>query len=242
MKNKEHLTLDEIMLKQLTIPTIDTPLTDAQAQMLLDMPFDPAILSWKPQTVKNNRAYPVVYVDARDVMDRLNWVLGPGNWETKYVPDLSNKIVECHLTVTYPSGKKVTRIDVGDMSQQPDQGDKSKAAYSDSLKRAAVQFGVGAYFYGIKADWVEVEGFGLPKAAVDKLNANLPDFAKPLQYFKTRLACCKFLSEAGLLNLLGGYKLLLLEDAAYEEIAKQARALYNAKPTSPGSAVAGGKG
>src|SRR5881275_1046881 len=41
----------------------------------------------------------------------------------------------------------VTKVDVGGPSEQPDGGDRLKAAFSDALKRAAVKFGIGRYLY-----------------------------------------------------------------------------------------------
>jgi hypothetical protein len=38
-------------------------------------------------------------------------------------------------------------MDVGGPSEQPDEGDRVKAAFSDALKRAAVKFGIGRYLY-----------------------------------------------------------------------------------------------
>jgi hypothetical protein len=219
-----------VIANAMKVKSLGTPLTDHQVQMLLEMPFDPSLLSWKPQTVKENRCYPVVYVDARDVMDRLNWVVGPGNWETKYIPMYDKQSVQCDLTVVFPSGKTVTRSDVGSFSEQPDMGDKVKSAYSDSLKRAAVQFGIGAYFYGIKSEWVnfDQQKKRIPEEEINRLNATLPEFAKPSKIFGKRFALISFLQKLGLLSLLGGYKILLLEDSAYEQIAEEARKLYPA--------------
>jgi hypothetical protein len=50
----------------------------------LAAPFDPAEVKWKPQAVSGNRALAVAFVDVRVVMDRLDDVLGLGNWSTTY--------------------------------------------------------------------------------------------------------------------------------------------------------------
>jgi hypothetical protein len=86
------------------------------------------------------------YITARQVQDRLDTVIGPGNWSTRYtLIDPSGPAVECQLTLF-----GVTKADVG-YSNNPDSDHESealKAAYSDSLKRAAVAWGVGRWIYG----------------------------------------------------------------------------------------------
>lgn len=39
-------------------------------------PFPADAIGWKPQTVSGNRCLAVAYIDARDVMDRLDAVMG----------------------------------------------------------------------------------------------------------------------------------------------------------------------
>ncbi|MBV9543597.1 MAG: hypothetical protein JOY61_04405 [Chloroflexi bacterium] len=85
------------------------------------------------------------YITARDVQNRLDGVLGPGNWSTSFrVLSQEPWVVECTLTVCGAS-----RADVG-YSNAPDSEDETepaKAAYSDAVKRAAVGFGVGRWLY-----------------------------------------------------------------------------------------------
>jgi hypothetical protein len=104
------------------------------------------------------------YIDARAVMDRLDSVVGPENWcDTYEVIDLANGAVQCTLTVYgiskqdigYPNAPMTATDKTGNlMSDEP-----LKAAYSDALKRAAVQWGIGRFLYqggAPKADQVEV--------------------------------------------------------------------------------------
>jgi hypothetical protein len=121
----------------------------------LAAPFEPKEVKWKAQTVKNNRALAVAFVDARLVQDRLDEVLGVDGWQDLYdlVPDGS---VVCRLRVRFGE-KWVTKTDVGSTSEQPDAGDRLKAAFSDALKRAAVKFGIGRYLYRLPAQWVDYD-------------------------------------------------------------------------------------
>lgn len=121
----------------------------------LAAPFDPGEVKHKAQAVSGNRALAVPYVDARVVMDRLDDVLGVAGWQDTYemLPDGS---VVCRLKVRL-GGEWITKEDVGGPSEQPDEGDRHKAAFSDALKRTAVKLGVGRYLYRLKAQWVDYD-------------------------------------------------------------------------------------
>ena len=114
-------------------------------------PFPANQVGWKPQSVKNGKALAIAYLDARDVMDRLDDVVGGHNWHDEYTT-LPDGCVECRLSVRV-GGEWVTKCDVGSPSAQPAAGDKRKAAYSDALKRAAVRFGIGRYLYHLGHSW-----------------------------------------------------------------------------------------
>lgn len=126
---------------------------DANAiQAQLAAPFPPDVISWKAQSVKNDKALAVAYIDARDVMDRLDATVGVVGWRDSYRL-LTDGSVRCKLKVEI-CGKWVSKEDVGSPSEQPDCGDRLKAAFSDALKRAAIKFGVGRYLYSLPKAWV----------------------------------------------------------------------------------------
>ena len=87
------------------------------------------------------------YLTARQVAKRLDDVVGPGNWSDSYrVLSSDPWIVECTLAVC-----GVAKTDVG-YSNAPDadpgeETEPAKAAYSDSLKRAACKWAVGRWLY-----------------------------------------------------------------------------------------------
>ncbi|MFO0849131.1 MAG: Rad52/Rad22 family DNA repair protein [Gemmataceae bacterium] len=153
----------------------------------LSAPFAPTEIKWKPQSVKGNRAMALAYLDARAVQDRLDDVLGVEGWQDEYqqLPDGS---VVCKLQLKL-GDRWITKMDVGSLSEQPDGGDRLKAAFSDALKRAAVKFGIGRYLYRLQAQWVDYDpvkkqfsqtpqlpAFALPKPAK---KAAEPKLAKP---------------------------------------------------------------
>lgn len=129
-------------------------MTDRSIAERLAEPFDPEEVKWKPQAVKENRALAICYVDVRCVMDRLDDVFGVGGWQTAY-REIPNGIV-CTLSVRIEN-EWVSHEDVGSFSEQPDDGDKAKAAFSDSLKRAAIHLGIGRYLYSLPHQWVDYD-------------------------------------------------------------------------------------
>jgi hypothetical protein len=145
-------------------------------------PFEPGEIKFKPQMVKNNRCLAMAYIDARLIQDRLDDVLGPENWEDAYdlLPDGS---VMCKLRLKL-GGDWITKIDVGSPSEQPDSGDRLKAAFSDALKRAAVKFGIGRYLYRLPAQWVDYDPVKKQITQVPQL----PAFAMPKKKGPAQLA------------------------------------------------------
>ena len=121
----------------------------------LAAPFDPHEVRFKPAVVNGHRAMAMAYIDARVIQDRLDEVLGGAGWQDEYecLPDGS---VVCRLRLRLGS-EWITKMDVGGPSEQPDEGDRRKAAFSDALKRAAVKFGIGRYLYRLPAQWVDYD-------------------------------------------------------------------------------------
>ena len=126
------------------------PLTEA-----LSAPFDPREVKFKPAVVSGHRALALAYVDARVIQDRLDDVLGVSGWQDEYecLPDGS---VVCRLHLRL-GDEWITKMDVGGQSEQPDEGDRRKAAFSDALKRAAVKFGIGRYLYRLPTQWCDFD-------------------------------------------------------------------------------------
>jgi len=148
------------------------PTVQDLAEALAD-PFDPAEVKWKAQATRGERAMAVAYIDARCVMDRLDDVAGVDGWQDVYIV-LPGGEVTCRLSVNVV-GRWITKEDVGGQSEQPDDGDKMKAAFSDALKRAAVKFGVGRYLYRLPTQWVGYD----PQRRQLTVRPELPDWARP---------------------------------------------------------------
>jgi hypothetical protein len=127
---------------------------EAIAQALA-APFGPSEVNFKPAVVSGNRAMALPYIDARVIQDRLDAVVGVLGWQDEYecLPD-GSVVCKLHLRL---GDEWITKMDVGGPSEQPDEGDRRKAAFSDALKRAAVKFGIGRYLYRLPSQWVDYD-------------------------------------------------------------------------------------
>jgi hypothetical protein len=134
-----------------SIPTTD------EIRQALAAQFAVEEVKVKPQAFSKDKtkAMAVWYIDARTVMERLESVVGLAGWQDEYecLPDGG---VACRLRVKL-GGEWVLHTDVGSPSEQEDEGDRRKAAFSDALKRAAVKFGVGRYLYRLPRQWVDYD-------------------------------------------------------------------------------------
>jgi hypothetical protein len=138
-------------------PTLASVESVSLSRALTD-PFPADVVHFKPLTVKGNRALAAAYLDARAVMQRLDTVFGAGGWKDAYEITGAGSVV-CTLSVRV-DGEWVQKTDVGSPSEQPDDGDKLKAAFSDALKRAAVKLGIGRYLYKLPQQWLDYDSQG----------------------------------------------------------------------------------
>ncbi len=125
---------------------------------VLKRPFKPSQLGWKAQATSadKSKALAVPYIDARDVQNRLDEAVGIDGWRTSFV-QLADHCTLCRLELCI-EGQWIPREDVGGASDQPDEGDRTKASVSDALKRAAVAWGVGRYLYYLPQYWLPFDG------------------------------------------------------------------------------------
>ena len=117
----------------------------------LARPFPGFAVRWRigRKSKKGDKAMPLAYIDARDVMDRLDGVVGPQNWQTKYTETASGRVI-CELSILV-NGEWITKSDgAGDT-----QVEREKGAISDAFKRAAVHWAIGRYLYSMDAPWHE---------------------------------------------------------------------------------------
>jgi hypothetical protein len=135
-------------------------------------PFRSDQISWRiGSTSDKNPERPVgmalAYIDARDVMDRLDDVCGPENWQDRYFETAKGRMM-CTLALRI-EGEWVEKSDgAGDSDVESEKG-----AISDSLKRAAVKWGIGRYLYQLDSPWVAIEKRGKTSFMKDGERAKL---------------------------------------------------------------------
>ena len=93
------------------------------------------------------RGRQLAYVDARYVMDLLDRVCGPENWQCKYDWSDGKRLV-CTIGIRVSgSGEWIWKADgAGETDIEGEKG-----AFSDAFKRAAVRFGVGRDLYHLQS-------------------------------------------------------------------------------------------
>ena len=132
-------------------------------------PFNPKHVKWRVGSTFEHDGQkctrPLCYVDARLVMERLDDVVGPHNWQDNFVE--TPKRIICHLGIRHEDEWIWKSDGAGDTNMEGEKG-----GLSDAFKRAAVKFGIGRYLYSIKVktpvplakgkhlpyDWASTEG------------------------------------------------------------------------------------
>lgn len=130
----------------------------------LSAPFDPRKISWRvgSTTQDKKRGMALAYIDARDVMERLDEVCGLAGWQCSY-PHADGKKTVCSIGIKI-GDEWIWKADgAGDSDVEAEKG-----ALSDAFKRAAVKWGVGRYLYDVEAPWVELEAAGRSFKIADK--------------------------------------------------------------------------
>lgn len=92
------------------------------------------------------------YIDARDVMDRLDEVVGADKWQTRYKDVKGNLFCGIGIKI---GDNWIWKYDAGAESNT----EKEKGEASDSLKRAGVQWGIGRFLYDIPARWLALDTY-----------------------------------------------------------------------------------
>lgn len=134
----------------------------------LKKPFPAASVSWRVGSTNKDKTKGIAlaYIDARDVMDRLDDEIGVEGWFDRY--EYNGNTCLCHLTVN-----GLTKVDGS--AETTIEGEKGQI--SKALVRAAVKFGIGRYLYDLGTQWVEIESYGkssrIKKSEYKKLDAVL---------------------------------------------------------------------
>lgn len=127
-------------------------------------PFSPTAIHWRVGAMKKDKSKGIAlaYLDARDVMERLDTVVGPANWQNRYPMTGC-----CELGIRL-DGEWVWKANGAGQSDI----EAEKGQFSDAFKRAAVLWGVGRYLYDLPNVWVALDNY---KRITDAEQAQLTD-------------------------------------------------------------------
>lgn len=136
----------------------------------LTKPFAPEDLEWRLQKTGRDGEWglAVPYVTNRAIQTRLDDVVGPDNWCNDYKPwhpftikvssaderEVASQI--CGISIYFEGKGWITKWDGAEDSDI----EPIKGGLSDSMKRAAVQWGIGRFLYNMEAVFVDVERQG----------------------------------------------------------------------------------
>ena len=132
-----------------------------QIQAALSKPFAPEDLEWRlQQTFEDKmRGIAVPYVTNRAIQNRLDESVGPENWYNDYKPwhGAGKKEAQlCGIAIYFEGRGFITKWDGAEDSDI----EPVKGGLSDSMKRAAVQWGIGRVLYNMDTVWVNIEKRG----------------------------------------------------------------------------------
>ena len=130
-------------------------------QKELAQPFAPEDLEWRLQKAIENkmRGIAVPYVTNRAIQTRLDDVVGLDGWYNEYKPwhRAGQKEAQiCGISIYFPEKGFITKWDGAEDSDI----EPVKGGLSDSMKRAAVQWGIGRVLYSMDVVWVDIEKQG----------------------------------------------------------------------------------
>ena len=130
-------------------------------QQELARPFAPEDLEWRLQrTIEDKlRGSAVPYVTNRAIQTRLDDVVGVDGWHNEYKPwhKAGQKEAQiCGISIYFPEKGFITKWDGAEDSDI----EPVKGGLSDSMKRAAVQWGIGRVLYNMDVVFVDVEKRG----------------------------------------------------------------------------------
>lgn len=137
----------------------------------LAAPFPAESVSWRVGSVSKDKSkgQALAYVDARDVMRRLDSSCGT-DWQSEIVVQ-PNGLVTCRIGILVDgmwrwrqdgtaSGRDIQLAEnasKGDIAKAEQEHEMAqKGSVSDAFKRAAVLWGVGRYLYDMQTPWVAI--------------------------------------------------------------------------------------
>lgn len=191
----------------------------------LAAPFPPERIHWRVgrKSKDGKKAQLLAYLNARDVMERLDAVVGPENWSDSYEETPKRVICTLRICVWKDGSDWIAKSDgAGDSNMEGEKG-----GLSDAFKRAAVKFGIGRYLYDTESPWVTLDDWG-----------NIPKDFDGRRYLRAPVDYMKLVREH--FDTIVEVKTRLANDevedarAAYKELEQPVQVALWAAPTKGG--------
>lgn len=150
----------------------------------LKKPFSPTAINWRCGATNGDKTKGIAlaYLDARNVMERLDEVCGVSGWQCRY-PFAG--CCDIGIRIERGAGQLTEWVWKSNGAGQSDI-EAEKGQYSDAFKRAAVLWGIGRYLYDLPNTWFPIEphgrSYGFTKAAEAEMTQRLAKWQE--QYFK----------------------------------------------------------
>lgn len=127
----------------------------ADVMKRLQAPFPAKDIEWRIQrsgVAANGKqwAFVLAYVTNRAIQNRLDDIFGAHNWRNEF-REWGDGAIVCGLSIRI-GGEWITKWDGADKTEI----EPTKGGLSDSMKRAAVQWGIGRYLYNLEANFADV--------------------------------------------------------------------------------------
>lgn len=124
----------------------------------LKAPFPADDIDWRVQSAGTSGrgiwAKVLAYIDARAVMDRLDEVCHPENWQFEVIHTTGGFIGRLGIRI---NNEWVWKSDGSDETKV----EATKGGISGSFKRSAVHWGIGRYLYNLKEGYADIQTNGV---------------------------------------------------------------------------------
>ena len=148
--------------------------TPEELRAVLSAPFSSSDIEWRVSATnaEKTKGLAVPYVTNRAIQNRLDDPVGIDGWYNDFRPWKNGSAQLCGISIFFPQLEQcLTKWDGADDSEF----ESVKGGLSDSMKRAAVEWSIGRYLYGMTQVWVTVQITNSGK----KSNARIRDEERP---------------------------------------------------------------
>lgn len=132
---------------------------------ILSEPIKPNEIEWRVSNAKDGKMLVVPYITNRCVMDRFDRAFGIFGWQNNF-SEWRGKGVKCGIGVL-SADQWIWKYDGADESDI----EATKGGFSDSMKRVAVQWGIGRDLYQYPRVYIQADGKYIPKWAFARLDS-----------------------------------------------------------------------